>query len=97
MLPAMVLGCKGWGLSLFDDIVWYSTELAPVSFDLSSLLFSVPNVGGVRRLTTLREFEGDPSGTIWGCRSVSTRHTNEAFALVIIGGDKGSLLVTDMA
>ena len=75
MLPAMVLGCEGWGLSLVDDIVWYLTELAPVSLVFPSLLFSVPNVGGVRRLATLREFEGDPSRTIWERRSVSTQGT----------------------
>ena len=85
----MALGSEGWGLSLVDDIEWYSTELAPVSLDFSSLLFSVPNVGGVRRLATLREFEGDPSRTLWGRRSVSTKNADKTLALVIIVGDPG--------
>ena len=97
MFLAMAVGCEGWGLSLVDDIEWYSTELAPVSLDFSSLLFSVPNVGGVRRLATLRDFEGDPSGTIWARRSVSTKHTDKTLVLVSIGGGEGTLLVGDMA
>ena len=69
----MALGCERWGLLPVGDIVWYSTGLAPVFLDLSSLLFSVPNVGGLRRLAALKEVKGDPSRTIWGRRSVSTR------------------------
>ena len=97
MFLAMAVGCEGRGLSLVDGIEWYSTELAPVSLDFSSLLFSVPNVGGVRHLATLRDFEGDPSRTIWARRSVSTKHTDKTLVLVSIGGGEGTSLVGDIA
>ena len=60
--PLICISIALQGLSLVGDMVWYVTESAPISFDLSFSLLSVPNVGRLRSLATLR---GCPGNVLW--------------------------------
>ena len=52
--PLICISIALQGLSLVGDMVWYVTESAPISFDLSFL-------GRLRRLATLRGIKEDLS------------------------------------
>ena len=52
--PLICISIALQGLSLVGDMVWYVTESAPISFDLSFSLFSVPNVDKIHHTYELR-------------------------------------------